>query len=138
MDGQGTVVDETTLLRSVMGGRACSGTRCLSDGHAPPGTVFGGPSFFRIKLGVITDYSYNESYPYDDASFNATTTTAASVPKAGSMREGMLPSTSRDNSKSARRCRLRARPSNGRGVGSATQEVKAGGGQAGGGLRLRF
>ena len=45
--------------------------------------VFGGPSFFQITQGVITDFSYTDSYPYDTATFSASTTTNASVSKLG-------------------------------------------------------
>ena len=32
-------------------------------------TGFGGPSVFQVKQGIVTDFSYSESYPYDDATF---------------------------------------------------------------------
>ena len=28
--------------------------------------VFGGPSFYSVKQTVVSDYDYNQSYPYDD------------------------------------------------------------------------
>src|SRR4030095_12066170 len=37
--------------------------------------VFGGPSFFQVKQGVVTDFTYTDSYPYDDATFRSATTT---------------------------------------------------------------
>ena len=45
--------------------------------------VFGGPSFFQVKQGVVTDFTYTESYPYDVAQFGAATATNASVSKMG-------------------------------------------------------
>lgn len=41
-------------------------------------TVFGGPSYFRIKQGLITDVDYTESYPYDTAAFSSSATVTAS------------------------------------------------------------
>jgi hypothetical protein len=31
--------------------------------------VFGGPSLFRVKQGIVADFSYADSYPYDEATF---------------------------------------------------------------------
>ena len=28
--------------------------------------IFGGPSFYSVKQTVVSDYDYNQSYPYDD------------------------------------------------------------------------
>jgi len=36
--------------------------------------VFGGPSFFKVKQGIITDFDYDETYPYDTATFRSATT----------------------------------------------------------------
>ena len=33
--------------------------------------VFGGPSLFRVKQGIVADFSYADSYPYDEATFQA-------------------------------------------------------------------
>ena len=32
--------------------------------------VFGGPSFFTVKQSVVTGITYNEDYPYDEATFS--------------------------------------------------------------------
>lgn len=37
-------------------------------------SVFGGPSFFKVKQGVVTSFSYDEDYPYDVATFRSATT----------------------------------------------------------------
>ena len=36
--------------------------------------VFGGPSFFKVKQGVVTAFDYDETYPYDTATFRSATT----------------------------------------------------------------
>lgn len=100
--------------------------------------VFGGPSFFRIKQDVITDYSYNESYPYDDASFNAATITTASASKAGFNAGGDVAFFFTSQLGVGATVQFARTTVDLPGGGNATQEVKAGGGQAGGGLRLRF
>jgi hypothetical protein len=28
--------------------------------------IFGGPSFYSVKQTIVSDYDYNQSYPYDD------------------------------------------------------------------------
>ena len=35
--------------------------------------VFGGPSYFKVKQGVVTDFAYDETYPYDVATFRSAT-----------------------------------------------------------------
>jgi hypothetical protein len=32
-------------------------------------TGFGGPSVFHVTQGIVTDFSYSDSYPYDEAAF---------------------------------------------------------------------
>ena len=32
--------------------------------------VFGGPSFFTVKQSVVTGITYDEDYPYDEATFS--------------------------------------------------------------------
>jgi len=101
--------------------------------------VFGGPSFFQVKQGMVTDFDFAESYPYDTATFSSGTITEAKESKMGvnvggdvgvfftrqvgvgflvqySAATVALPSATTD----------------------ATAEVKVGGLQAGFGLRLRF
>jgi hypothetical protein len=34
-------------------------------------SAFGGPSLFRIQQGIVTDFSYADSYPYDSVTFDA-------------------------------------------------------------------
>ncbi|MEQ1730967.1 MAG: hypothetical protein ABL982_21570, partial [Vicinamibacterales bacterium] len=39
--------------------------------------VFGGPSFFQVKQGLVTSVIYAEAYPFDVATFSSATTTVA-------------------------------------------------------------
>ena len=100
--------------------------------------VFGGPSFFQVKQGVITDYTFNESYPYDDASFRAATTTTASVSKIGFNAGGDLAFFFTRQVGVGATVQFAGATVELPGVLGSTHEVKVGGGQAGVGLRLRF
>jgi hypothetical protein len=101
--------------------------------------VFGGPSFFQVKQGIINDFEVTEAYPYDTATFNRGISTSAEESKVGfnvgadvgyffTRQVGVGGSvqwagTTIDV------------PASG---GTGTFEIKAGGLQAGAGLRLRF
>lgn len=39
-------------------------------------TLFGGPSYFNVEQELVTDLTYTESYPYDTAALDDTTSTA--------------------------------------------------------------
>ena len=59
-----------------------------AGGTFPIGTrvqvmVFGGPSLFKVRQGLVTDFSYSDSYPYDDATFASATTGTSNVSKIG-------------------------------------------------------
>jgi hypothetical protein len=101
--------------------------------------VFGGPSFFRVTQGMVTDFDYSESYPYDEAAFSRGVTTTVRKSKVGVHIGGDVAyyftrelgigfglqysgATAEIPSASA----------------GTTTDVKAGGFQAGGGVRLRF
>ena len=109
---------------------------------APIGTrlevvAFGGPSFFQVKQGMVTAFTWAETYPFDEASFANATTARAKGSKVGfnagvdvaffiSRQVGVggtiqFSGTTLDVESAA-----------------GTQDVKAGGARAGGGLRLRF
>jgi hypothetical protein len=45
--------------------------------------VFGGPSFFSVKKDFVTDVTFNESYPYDTATFASATLTPLSASVTG-------------------------------------------------------
>jgi hypothetical protein len=99
--------------------------------------AFGGPSFFRVKQGVVSTFTWSESYPFDEASFSSATTVDTDGSKLGynvgadvgfffSRRVG-VGGTIRFSAATVEMD-----------VAGGTHEVKAGGVQAGGGLRLRF
>ncbi len=100
-------------------------------------TIFGGPSFFQVEQTIVNDIDYTESYPFDTATFTGAITDTQSESKMGFNVGGDFAYYF----------------SNQVGVGglvqysgatvemtvpSGTMDVKAGGLQVGGGLRLRF
>ena len=101
-------------------------------------SLFGGPSLFNVKQDAVTDFTYTESYPYDEATFTSITTSVEKASKIGfnggadiafffNRQIGIgftaLVSKATVSIKSA---------------GSGNTDVKAGGLRSGGGLRLRF
>lgn len=46
-------------------------------------TVFGGPSFFHLNQDLVTDFTWSETYPFDEASFSAANRTGASGSSIG-------------------------------------------------------
>ena len=100
--------------------------------------VFGGPSFFQVKQGVVTGFTYTDSYPYDTAAFGSAATGDSSASKIGFngggdvafffARQVGIGITAQFAGTTV------ALASN----GDATREVKVGGMKIGGGLRLRF
>lgn len=100
--------------------------------------MFGGPSFFRVKQGVITDYTYSESYPFDDASFRDATTNTASISKIGFNAGGDVAFFFTRQVGVGATVQFSGATIDLPGALRSTQKVKVGGGQAGGGLRLRF
>ena len=100
-------------------------------------TMFGGPSFFQIEQSIVDSFEYTESYPFDTATFSRAIVNEQSESKMGFNVGGDVAYFF----------------SNQVGVGgivqysgatvemalpAGTADVKAGGLQIGGGLRLRF
>ena len=100
-------------------------------------TVFGGPSFFQVEQSIVDSVEYTESYPFDTATFSRAIVNEQSESKMGFNVGGDVAYFI----------------SNQVGVGgivqysgatvemalpAGTADVKAGGLQIGGGLRLRF
>jgi len=99
--------------------------------------AFGGPSWFRVSQDVVTDFSFDETYPYDQATFKAATVASATKSRLGfnvggdatfflSRRFGVgftVMYSWADLSLPA---------------GTNTVDITAGGLQTGGGLRMRF
>jgi len=100
--------------------------------------VMGGPTFFNLKQGFVSDVALNETYPFDTASFAGATTKQlsksavgfnagvdVSYPLSSTFRIGALIRYSRADVQFDD-------PDIGR------QTVTAGGIEAGGGIRIRF
>ena len=100
--------------------------------------IFGGPSFFQVTQGIVTDVTYTNNYPYDTAQFAAATTTKAKASKVGFNAGGDLAFFFTRNLGLGATAQWSgvtvALPA----AGGASQDVKVGGVKVGGGLRLRF
>ena len=101
--------------------------------------LFAGPSFFSVKQGIVSDFEITETYPYDAATFSRGVTTTVEESKVGfnagadvgyffTRQIGVGGSVQWSGT-------TIDAPTSG---GTGTFEIKAGGLQAGGGLRLRF
>lgn len=99
--------------------------------------VFGGPSFFQVEQSIVNDVNYTEAYPFDAATFSGAVSSTQSSSGTGVNVGGDVA--------------FFFGPNVGVGVGvqyssatvqmtlpSGASDVKAGGAQVGGGLRLRF
>jgi hypothetical protein len=100
--------------------------------------VFGGPSFFQMKQGIVTDFTYTESYPYDEVKFGAATTTAESVSKIGFNAGADLAYFFTKQIGVGATVQFAGTSVKLPVARGASQDVKVGGGKAGAGLRLRF
>ena len=100
--------------------------------------VFGGPSFFQVTQGVITDYTYTESYPYDSASFRGATTAPQSVSKTGYNAGADVAFFFSRQVGVGATLQFAGTTVQLPGALGSTLDVKVGGSQIGGGLRLRF
>jgi hypothetical protein len=101
--------------------------------------VFGGPSFFTVKQGIVNDFEITETYPYDTAAFSRGLTTTADESKMGFHVGGdvgyfFTRQVGVGGSVQWSRATIDV-PASG---GTGSFELKAGGVQAGAGLRLRF
>jgi hypothetical protein len=100
--------------------------------------IFGGPSFFRVDQDLVSEVSYAEEYPYDTAGLGQTVSTRASESTIGyNVGADVAYFFSRQLGvggtiqAAGATVRLPA-------PGGGTVDAKAGGLQAGGGLRVRF
>jgi hypothetical protein len=101
--------------------------------------VFGGPSFFTVKQGVVNDFEVTETYPYDTATFNRALSTTVDESKVGFNVGGdvgyfFTRQVGVGGSVQWAATTIDAPASNATG----TFEIKAGGVQAGVGVRFRF
>ncbi len=99
--------------------------------------LFGGPSFFTVEQSIVSDFDYTESYPFDTATFSRVVADTQSESKVGFnvggdvsyffSRQVGVGVTAQYSGATVQMT-----------VPSGAIDVKAGGGQIGGGLRLRF
>lgn len=101
-------------------------------------TVFGGPSFFQVKQDIVTDFTYTNNYPYNEAQFAAATTTSASASKMGFNAGGDVAFFFTRNVGLGATAQFSGVTVALLAAGGASQDVKVGGVKVGGGLRLRF
>jgi hypothetical protein len=100
-------------------------------------SVFGGPSFFQVKQTIVSDFDYTESYPFDTATFSRAVADDQSESKIGINVGGDVAfffSRQVGVGVTAQYAGATVEMT----TPSGTADVKAGGGQIGGGLRLRF
>jgi len=100
--------------------------------------VFGGPSFFQVTQGIVTDFTYTNDYPYDEAQFAAATTTDAKASRWGFSAGGDLAFFFTRRFGLGVTAQLSGTTVALPAAGGTTQDVKVGGVKVGGGLRLRF
>jgi hypothetical protein len=100
--------------------------------------LFGGPSFFQVKQGVVTGFTYSDSYPYDEATFRSAATDGASVSKTGFNAGADVAFFFTRQLGIGGTVQFAGTSVDLPAGGGQTQRVKVGGGKAGGGLRIRF
>lgn len=99
--------------------------------------AFGGPSFFHVKQGMVSTFTWTDAYPFDSAAFGTATTVKATGSKVGFNAGADLAYFFSRQIGVGGTIQF-SRATVGVDVAGATQDVKAGGARAGGGLRLRF
>ena len=100
--------------------------------------LFGGPSFFTVRQGLVEEIEYSEAYPYDEVTFDGAVTStveesAVGVHVGADVAYFFTRHIGVGGGVKYARATVEL-PS----AGSGTIEVKAGGLHVGGGLRLRF
>jgi len=102
-------------------------------------SVYGGPSFFQVNQGLITDVSYSETYPYDTAQFAGARTTNANATTIGfNVGSDFAYFFSRNAGIGATIQFSRGTADLQGGLLGAPVRISAGGPDVGAGLRLRF
>ena len=95
--------------------------------------MFGGPSFFTVKQSVVTGITYNEDYPYDEATFSGADVETEEEQKTGFNVGADVGYYFTKNVGVGGIIRYSQTK-----VTFSVGEVEAGGAMVGGGLRLRF
>ena len=100
-------------------------------------TIFGGPSFLSVEQDIVNDFDFSESYPYDTATFTRAIATSQSesavgVNVGGDVAYFFTPNVGVGGTAQYSGATVEMT------TPSGTADVKAGGLQVGGGIRLRF
>jgi hypothetical protein len=100
-------------------------------------TIFGGPSFFSVEQDIVNDFEFSESYPYDTATFTraiaaSQSESAIGVNVGGDVAYFFTPNVGVGGTAQYSGATVEMT------TPSGTADVKAGGLQVGGGIRLRF
>jgi hypothetical protein len=100
-------------------------------------TIFGGPSFFLVEQDIVSDFEYSDSYPFDTATFTRAIAASQSESAVGASIGGdvayfFTPTVGVGGTVQYSGATVEMT------LPSGTADVKAGGLQVGGGLRLRF
>jgi len=100
-------------------------------------TIFGGPSFFKVEQDIVSDFQFLESYPFDTATFSGAIAASQSESAVGVNVGGDIAYFFSPNVGVGGTAQYSAATVE-MAVPSGTADVKAGGLQVGGGIRLRF
>lgn len=100
-------------------------------------TIFGGPSFFKVEQDIVNDFEFSESYPFDTATFTraiaaSQSESAVGVNVGGDVAYFFSPNVGVGGTAQYSGASVEMT------TPSGTADVKAGGLQVGGGIRLRF
>jgi hypothetical protein len=99
--------------------------------------IFGGPSFFQVTQGLVTDITITNDYPYDAAQFSRATTNYAKGSQLGFNAGGDLAFFLTRHVGLGATAQLSG-TTVAVAAGATSQDVKVGGVRVSGGLRLRF
>jgi hypothetical protein len=100
--------------------------------------VFGGPSFYQVRQGLVHEVAYSESYPYDEATFDGATTGRAEQSPYGFNVGGDVAYFFSRQVGVGFGAQYAGTTVHLPSADGGTVEARAGGSQAGAGLRLRF
>ena len=132
VSGSATAMKREELALSLhVGGLFLLGSRAMV-------TVFAGPTWFKVQQGMVTDFTYTDSYPYDTAAFGKAVTSNSSgsaIGIGGGAGLGYFFTKAIGLAVSAQFAQGDVSLP---GAGGTTQAVKAGGVKAGFGVVIRY
>jgi|SRR5262245_23779476 len=100
--------------------------------------LFGGPSFFQVRQGLVTDIRYSETYPYDAVQFSGATTRDGRASAVGFNVGGDFAFFFSRSAGVGATVQFTNGSADMPGLLGTPVRVKAGGPEVGAGLRLRF